>query len=95
MTGFIAVYIFMLAAFTGYGMASGVPPSLHRPYLSGLVLINGVVLVGAIALLAYADGFLEQALGFVGVALAAASVMGGYLVTRRLLQASRSGGVDE
>ena len=81
-----AVYIAMLAAFTGYVVISRVPVILHTPLMSGSNFIHGIVLVGAMVALGLASTPLEQALGFVAVVLGAANVTGGYVVTERILQ---------
>src|ERR1051326_2984253 len=85
MTGFVALYIFMLAAFTGYEIIGRVPAILHTPLMSGSNFIHGVVVVGAMYALANAHSILEQALGFVGVLLGAGNAAGGYVVTERML----------
>ena len=82
----IAIYIAMLAAFTGYVVISRVPVILHTPLMSGSNFIHGIVLVGAMVALGLATTPLEQALGFVAVVLGAANVAGGYVVTERILQ---------
>jgi NAD(P) transhydrogenase subunit alpha len=81
-----AVYIAMLAAFTGYVVISRVPVILHTPLMSGSNFIHGIVLVGAIVALGLATTTLEQIIGFVAVILGAANVTGGYVVTERILQ---------
>jgi H+-translocating NAD(P) transhydrogenase subunit alpha len=81
-----AVYITMLAAFTGYVVISRVPAILHTPLMSGSNFIHGIVLVGAMVALGLATTPLEQAIGFVAVILGAANVTGGYVVTERILQ---------
>jgi len=86
-TGFwIALYIAMLAAFTGYVVISRVPVILHTPLMSGSNFIHGIVLVGAMVALGLAATPAEQAIGFVAVVLGAANVTGGYVVTERILQ---------
>jgi proton-translocating NAD(P)+ transhydrogenase subunit alpha len=82
----IALYIAMLAAFTGYVVISRVPVILHTPLMSGSNFIHGIVLVGAVVALGLARTPLEQAIGFVAVVLGAANVTGGYVVTERILQ---------
>jgi NAD(P) transhydrogenase subunit alpha len=84
-TGFVALYIFMLAAFTGYEIIGRVPAILHTPLMSGSNFIHGVVVVGAMIALAGANNLLEQAIGFVGVVVGAANAAGGYVVTERML----------
>ena len=81
-----AVYVAMLAAFTGYVVISRVPAILHTPLMSGSNFIHGVVLVGAMVALGLAATPLEQAIGFAAVVLGAANVTGGYVVTERILQ---------
>jgi H+-translocating NAD(P) transhydrogenase subunit alpha len=85
MTGFVALYIFMLAAFTGYEIIGRVPAILHTPLMSGSNFIHGVVVVGAMYALAHATTVLEQAIGFFGVVVGAANAAGGYVVTERML----------
>jgi H+-translocating NAD(P) transhydrogenase subunit alpha len=81
-----AVYIVMLAAFTGYVVISRVPVILHTPLMSGSNFIHGIVLVGAMVALGLATTPLEQIIGFIAVVLGAANVTGGYVVTERILQ---------
>jgi NAD(P) transhydrogenase subunit alpha len=86
-TGFwIALYIAMLAAFTGSVVISRVPVILHTPLMSGSNFIHGIVLVGAMVALGLATTPTEQAIGFIAVVLGAANVTGGYVVTERILQ---------
>jgi NAD(P) transhydrogenase subunit alpha len=82
----IAVYITMLAAFTGYVIISRVPVILHTPLMSGSNFIHGIVLVGAMVALGLATTALEQIIGFIAVILGAANVTGGYIVTERILE---------
>jgi NAD(P) transhydrogenase subunit alpha len=86
MTGFLALYIFMLAAFTGYEIISRVPVILHTPLMSGSNFVHGIVLVGAMVALGHASGAIEIAIGVVAVLLAAGNVAGGYVVTERMLE---------
>ena len=81
-----ALFIFMLAGFTGYEVISRVPVILHTPLMSGSNFIHGIVLVGAMVALGHADTALEQVLGFMGVFLAALNAVGGYVVTERMLE---------
>jgi len=82
----IALYIAMLAAFTGFVVISRVPVILHTPLMSGSNFIHGIVLVGAMVALGLARTPLEQAIGFIAVVFGAANVTGGYVVTERILQ---------
>jgi H+-translocating NAD(P) transhydrogenase subunit alpha len=84
--GFVALYIFMLAAFTGFEVISRVPAILHTPLMSGSNFIHGVVVVGAIYALLNATTLPEQAIGFLGVLLGAGNAAGGYVVTERMLE---------
>ena len=86
MEGFSAIYIFMLAAFTGYEVISRVPVILHTPLMSGSNFVHGIVVVGAMISLAHADTNLERAIGFVAVLLGAGNAVGGYVVTERMLE---------
>ena len=91
MTGFIALYIFMLAAFTGYEVISRVPVILHTPLMSGSNFVHGIVLVGAMVALGNVDTPLGRAIGFVGVLLASGNAVGGYVSTERMLEMFKSG----
>ncbi len=85
-TGFIALYIFMLAAFTGYEIIGRVPAILHTPLMSGSNFVHGIVLVGSMVALGRADTLLEMTIGFIGVVLASGNAVGGYVVTERMLE---------
>lgn len=88
--GFLALYIFMLAAFTGYEIISRVPVILHTPLMSGSNFVHGIVLVGAMVALGHAQTPLETAIGFLGVLLGAGNAAGGYVVTERMLEMFKS-----
>jgi NAD(P) transhydrogenase subunit alpha len=90
MEGVIALYIFMLAAFTGYEVISRVPVILHTPLMSGSNFVHGIVLVGAMVALGHTDSPLGKAIGFIGVILAAGNAVGGYVVTERMLEMFKS-----
>lgn len=90
MADFIYVYIFMLAAFTGYEVISRVPVILHTPLMSGSNFVHGVVLVGSMVALGHADTPLQQVIGFFAVFLGAANAAGGYVVTERMLAMFKS-----
>jgi len=85
-TGFVALYIFMLAAFTGYEIIGRVPSILHTPLMSGSNFVHGIVVVGALYALLNATTLPEQIIGFFGVLLGAGNAAGGYVVTERMLQ---------
>jgi NAD(P) transhydrogenase subunit alpha len=84
--GFVALYIFMLAAFTGYEIIARVPVILHTPLMSGSNFVHGIVLVGAMVALGHATTPAEIGIGVVAVLLAAGNVAGGYVVTERMLE---------
>lgn len=75
-----AVFVFVLAVFLGFEVIAKVPATLHTPLMSGSNAISGVIVVGAI-LVAGTGSFL----GYLAVALAAVNVVGGFLVTGRML----------
>ena len=85
MDGMLALYIFVLAAFTGYEIIAKVPVILHTPLMSGSNFIHGVVVVGSMIVLGQADTPVQQVIGFFAVALGAANAAGGYVVTERML----------
>jgi proton-translocating NAD(P)+ transhydrogenase subunit alpha len=91
-----ALFIALLAAFTGYEVIGRVPVLLHTPLMSGSNFIHGIVLVGAIVALGLAANPLEQAIGFAAVVMGALNVTGGYVVTERILamfdRSKRKGG---
>lgn len=90
MEGFVALYIFMLSAFTGYEVISKVPTILHTPLMSGSNFVHGIVLVGAMVILGSAETTAEQVIGFIAVLLAAGNVVGGYVTTERMLEMFKS-----
>jgi len=85
MDAFVALYLLMLAGITGYVLIANVPSILHTPLLSGSNFIHGVVLAGAMVALGHAEGALQTTIGFIGVMAATANVVGGYVVTDRML----------
>ncbi|HEX2292554.1 MAG TPA: NAD(P) transhydrogenase subunit alpha [Gaiellaceae bacterium] len=78
--------IFALAAFLGFELIAKVPTMLHTPLMSGTNAIHGVVLVGAMLIVGSADSTLEQVLGFVAVVFGTINIVGGFLVTDRMLE---------
>ena len=92
MEGFIALYIFMLAAFTGYEIISKVPVILHTPLMSGSNFVHGIVLVGAMVVMGSAETNMQTFVGFIAVILAAGNAVGGYVVTERMLEMFKSSG---
>ncbi len=88
--GLAAIYIFLLAGFTGYEIIARVPVILHTPLMSGSNFVHGIVLVGAMYALGIADTTAEQIIGFAAVLLAAGNAVGGYVVTERMLEMFKS-----
>src|SRR5467141_3732806 len=78
--------IFVLSLWVGFEVIAKVPATLHTPLMSGANSIHGIVLVGAMLIAAGADNPLSQVLSLVAVAFAAMNVVGGYVVTDRMLQ---------
>lgn len=93
MEGIVYLYVFILAAFTGYEVILRVPVILHTPLMSGSNFIHGVVLIGAMVVLGHADSDspLQLTIGFIAVLLGAANAAGGYVVTERMLGMFKSG----
>jgi NAD(P) transhydrogenase subunit alpha len=81
-----SITIFVLAVFLGIELISRVPALLHTPLMSGTNAIHGIVLVGAMLIAGSADSTLEQVLAFVAVVFATVNVVGGFLVTDRMLE---------
>jgi len=81
--------VFVLTVLVGFEVISKVPATLHTPLMSGANAIHGIVLIGAMAIVATADNPLSLVLSFVAVVSAAMNVVGGYLVTDRMLQMFR------
>ncbi len=78
--------VFVLAAFVGIEVVSKVPSILHTPLMSGSIAIHGIVLVGALAIMGEAQGTAQLILGFLAVFLATLNVVGGFVVTDRMLE---------
>jgi len=77
--------IFMLAIFVGYEIIHKIPPTLHTPLMSGTNAISGIVIVGAIIAASTDNQVVSTYLGYIAIIFASANVVGGYLVTRRML----------
>jgi H+-translocating NAD(P) transhydrogenase subunit alpha len=91
-TGFVALYIFMLAAFAGWVIIGHVPAILHTPLMSGSNFVHGIVVVGGMFALLNASNMQEQAIGFFAVLLGAGNAAGGYAVTDRMLAMFQTSG---
>lgn len=80
------IVIFVLAAFVGLEVIAKVPPTLHTPLMSGANAISGITIVGAVIAASAAEGTFAAILGFLAVAAASINVVGGFLVTDRMLE---------
>lgn len=80
------IVVFILAAFVGFEVIAKVPRTLHTPLMSGANAISGITIVGAIIAAAEGVGWVAAVLGFVAVTLAMINVVGGFLVTNRMLE---------
>ncbi|SDI65521.1 NAD(P) transhydrogenase subunit alpha [Ferrimonas sediminum] len=77
--------LFVIAIFLGVELITKVPPTLHTPLMSGSNAISGITLVGALLSAGSGSGLLVNVLGFIAVTLATINVIGGYMVTNRML----------
>jgi NAD(P) transhydrogenase subunit alpha len=78
--------VFVLAAFVGVEVINKVPPTLHTPLMSGANAISGIAIVGALLIAAPREGSITTVIGLIAVVLATVNVVGGFLVTDRMLQ---------
>lgn len=81
----IGIVVFVLAAFVGFEVISKVPPTLHTPLMSGANAISGVTILGAVTAAGLGMGTAAEVLGFLAVVSATVNVIGGFLVTDRML----------
>lgn len=84
-----AIFIILLSIFLGIEVISHVPSVLHTPLMSGANAIHGVVIIGAIIVMGHADNLLAMILGFLAVVLGTLNVVGGFVVTDRMLEMFR------
>lgn len=84
-----ALVVFVLAAFVGFEVINKVPPTLHTPLMSGSNAISGIAIIGAVLVTLGSDINWMNALGFVAIILATINVVGGFMVTDRMLQMFR------
>lgn len=82
----LGAYVFLLAILVGFEVIARVPSILHTPLMSGTNAIHGIVLLGAVVVLGAADTTLMRIIGVIAVALGAANVFGGFVVTDRMLE---------
>ena len=86
----VGITVFVLAAFVGFEVISKVPPTLHTPLMSGANAISGITIIGALTAAGLGSASLAQTLGFLAVVTATVNVVGGFLVTDRMLEMFRS-----
>jgi NAD(P) transhydrogenase subunit alpha len=85
----LTLFVFVLAMFVGFEVITKVPPTLHTPLTSGANAVSGITIVGAILSAGLQLTTLTMVLGFLAVALATINVVGGFLVTHRMLRMFR------
>ena len=81
--------VFVLAIFVGYEIITKIPPTLHTPLMSGSNAISGITLIGALIAAGANHGFIANILGFAAIILATTNIVGGFLVTHRMLEMFR------
>jgi NAD(P) transhydrogenase subunit alpha len=86
----LSLTIFMLAVFVGFEIINKVPPTLHTPLMSGSNAISGIAVVGAVLAAEIAQGWFANTMALVAVALAMINVVGGFMVTNRMLSMFKS-----
>ena len=84
--GVVWLTIFILSVFIGVEVIAKVSSTLHTPLMSGANAIHGIILIGSMLILGYAHGALQTTLGFIAVLLATVTVVGGFVVTDRMLE---------
>ncbi|MCZ6472220.1 MAG: NAD(P) transhydrogenase subunit alpha [SAR324 cluster bacterium] len=82
----VGLYVLVLSIFVGFEIISKVPPMLHTPLMSGTNAISGITLVGAVVAAGFSQDLLTTILGFFAVVCGSINVVGGYLVTDRMLR---------
>jgi NAD(P) transhydrogenase subunit alpha len=88
----VSLYVFVLACFVGFEVISKVPQMLHTPLMSGSNAISGITIVGALVVAGRVEAPVSTVLAVIAVAFAMINVVGGFLVTDRMLQMFRSRG---
>ena len=82
----LELYVFILAAFTGYMVISRVPPLLHTPLMAATNAISGISLVGSLIMAGAQHSRLATILGFIAVVCATTNIVGGFLIVDRMLK---------
>lgn len=81
----IGIYVLVLSSFVGFEIINKVPPTLHTPLMSGANAISGITIVGALYAARHAEAKISVILGCVALAMATINVVGGFMVTNRML----------
>ena len=81
----IGLYVFVLAALAGRELITKVPPTLHTPLMSGANAVSGIAIVGALVVASRAEGTTQTVLAVAAIAMATVNVLGGFMVTDRML----------
>jgi len=82
---FYSIFIFVIASLLGFELINKVPPTLHTPLMSGSNAISGITVVGALMCARTGEGWFSQVLAFLAIVFAMVNVVGGYMVTDRML----------
>jgi len=82
----VSLFIFVLACFIGFELISKVPPTLHTPLMSGANAISGITIVGALLVAGSSGGAMAQYIGLAAIIFATINVVGGFMVTDRMLE---------
>lgn len=82
----VGLYVFVLAIFVGFEVIAKVPPTLHTPLMSGANAISGITIIGALATAQTGDVTTSNVMGAIAIACATVNVVGGFLVTDRMLR---------
>ncbi len=82
----IGIYVFALAVFVGFEIITKIPPTLHTPLMSGANAVSGITIVGALFCARTADMTTANILGFLAILFAMINVVGGFMVTDRMLK---------
>lgn len=87
----VGITVFVLASFVGFEVIAKVPPTLHTPLMSGANAISGITVVGAVTAAGLGNGTVATVLGLLAVVTATINVVGGFLVTDRMLEMFSTG----
>jgi NAD(P) transhydrogenase subunit alpha len=87
----VGIYVFVLAMFIGFEVITKVPPTLHTPLMSGANAVSGITIVGSLYAAQRGEATVSSVLGCLAVAFATINVVGGFLVTDRMLRMFRKG----